>query len=283
MNIYLPEKSRWHMMFAIAFFVLPGIGGIGGCGNTDPDAPVLRVMSYNIAAGHGNIDGIVDVITLHDPDIVALQEVDVHWGDRSNWIDQARYLGEALGMHVYFGEIYTFDPVPGGPDEPRQYGLAWLSKQPFVHRGNHPLSRLSTQTEVPELIELPGFPEVAIDWHGRQIHFFNTHLDFRPDPAARVRQVAAMMAIMEETEAPLFLIGDLNARPGAPELAPLLAILRDAWEGQDDPGYTFPSHAPDRRIDYILHSEHFRVRCIIVAGTEASDHLPIVADFEMTD
>jgi len=243
------------------------------------DEVKLRVMCYNIAAGHGDIDGIVEVIRSHNPDIVALQEVDVHWGERSGWIDQAEYLAEALGMHVFYGEIYSFEPVEAGPDEPRRYGLAYLSKVPFVHRQNHLLSRLSTQTAEPELMVLPGFPEVAIEWQGRRIHFFNTHLDFRPDPAVRTLQIAEMMAIMAEIDGPHFLIGDLNARPDAPELGPLFSILQDAWTGQDDPGYTFPAHAPDRRIDYILHSEHFSVSDVFVYTTEASDHLPVVADF----
>lgn len=239
----------------------------------------LRVMCYNIATGHGDIDGIVEVISRHDPDIVALQEVDVYWGERSGWIDQAEYLAEALGMHAYFGEIYRFEPLNGGPDEPRRYGLAYLSKVPFVYHKNHILTRLSTQTGEPELAVLPGFPEVAIDLHGRRIHFFNTHLDFRPDPVVRIRQVAGMMAIMAEVDGPHFLIGDLNALPDAPELKPLFSTLQDAWTGQGDPGYTFPAIAPDRRIDYILHSKHFSVREVFVYATEASDHQPVVADF----
>ena len=40
----------------------------------------LRVMSYNIAAGFGDIYGIAEVIAEQQPDLVALQEVDVHWG-----------------------------------------------------------------------------------------------------------------------------------------------------------------------------------------------------------
>jgi endonuclease/exonuclease/phosphatase family metal-dependent hydrolase len=247
---------------------------------TGQDEVKLRVMCYNIAAGHGNIDGIVEVIRRHDPDIVALQEVDVHWGERSGWIDQAEYLAEALGMHTYFGEIYRFEPLDGGSDEPRRYGLAFLSKEPFVYTKNHMLSRLSTQTGEPELAVLPGFPEVAIELQGRRIHFFNTHLDFRSDPAVRTRQVAEMMAIMAEIDGPHFLIGDLNARPDAPELGPLFSILQDSWSGQVGPGYTFPAHAPDRRIDYILHTEHFQVREVFIYTTEASDHLPVVADFD---
>jgi endonuclease/exonuclease/phosphatase family metal-dependent hydrolase len=247
------------------------------------DKVKLRVMCYNIAAGLDDIDDIVDVIRRHDPDIVALQEVDVYWGERSGWIDQAEYLAESLGMHAYFAEIYRFEPVEGDPVELRRYGLAYLSKKPFVHRQNHQLSRLSTQTGEPELAMLPGFPEVAIELQGRRIHFFNTHLDYRPDPSVRIRQVTEMMAIISEVDGPHFLTGDLNARPDAPELRPLFSILEDAWTAQDDPGYTFPAHAPDRRIDYILHSDHFSVREIFVYATEASDHLPVVADLVFED
>lgn len=251
------------------------------CTDTEERVTELRVMSFNIAAGHGEIDGIVRVIREHDPDIVALQEVDVHWSERSNYMDQARYLGDALNMHYVFGEIYSLE-AEGGNASPRQYGLGFLSKNPIVHQQNHLLTRLSTQTPEPELMVLPGFPEIAIEIDEIQVHFFNTHLDYRRDPSVRLTQAEEMIEIMEGVEGPLLLMGDLNARPESEEISLLFELLEDAWI-LDDPGYTFPADQPDRRIDYILHSAHFEVSDVFVVETEASDHLPVVADLRLKE
>jgi len=44
------------------------------CSRAEVESIELRIMSYNIAAGNGNISGIADVIEEYQPDIVALQE-----------------------------------------------------------------------------------------------------------------------------------------------------------------------------------------------------------------
>ncbi len=53
----------------------------------------IRIMSYNIAAGHGSIAAIVEIIREYDPDIIALQEVDVNWSIRSGYDDPAASAG----------------------------------------------------------------------------------------------------------------------------------------------------------------------------------------------
>ncbi|HZE09855.1 MAG TPA: endonuclease/exonuclease/phosphatase family protein, partial [Gemmatimonadaceae bacterium] len=39
----------------------------------------LRVMTYNIRSGNGDLSGTVQAIRGAGPDVVGLQEVDVHW------------------------------------------------------------------------------------------------------------------------------------------------------------------------------------------------------------
>ena len=55
-------------------------------------APSLRVMTYNIQAGGGDLASIAAVIRGADVDLAALQEVDVHWNTRSAFADQAEEL-----------------------------------------------------------------------------------------------------------------------------------------------------------------------------------------------
>ncbi|MFJ6611377.1 endonuclease/exonuclease/phosphatase family protein [Streptomyces sp. NPDC091289] len=263
---------------------------------TTPRAPSggefpLRVATYNIHAGAG-MDGVFDLdrqtaeLRLLDADVIGLQEVDRHWGDRSGWRDLAGELARRLRMHVSFAPIYSLDPAePGGPRA--EYGVAVLSRHRIVSAENHEITRLSTQDPNPVPTPAPGFGEVVVRVRGLPVHVYVTHLDYRPDPAVRVAQVADTRRIMAEDRGPRILLGDFNAEPAAPELAPLWRELADA-----DPGApTFPAQDPVKRIDYVAVSKGgpgsgpgsgprggIRVRKAWVPESVASDHRPVVAD-----
>src|SRR5690625_6235675 len=119
---------------------------------------------------------------------------------------------------------------------------------------------------------MPGFPDITNEKGGIEIHIYNTNLDYRGDPMVRIAQVEEMLEIMDSADGPVILAGDLNARPDAEELVPLFHLLEDVWiQKESDPGFTFPSDQPDRRIDYILHSGHFKVTDAFTVQTDASD------------
>ncbi|WP_329156924.1 endonuclease/exonuclease/phosphatase family protein [Streptomyces anulatus] len=243
----------------------------------------LRVATYNIHAGAG-VDGVFDLdrqtaeLRSLDADVIGLQEVDRHWGDRSGWRDLAGELARRLRMHVSFAPIYSLDPAqPGGPRA--EYGVAVLSRHRIVGAENHEITRLSTQDPNPVPAPAPGFGEVVVRVRGLPVHVYVTHLDYRPDPAVRVAQVADTRRIMAEDRGPRILLGDFNAEPDAPELAPLWRELADA-----DPGApTFPAQDPVKRIDFVAVSKggpgaRITVRKAWVPETVASDHRPVVAD-----
>ncbi len=241
------------------------------------DERPLRVMSYNIAAGHGNLDRTTEAIRATAAGVVALQEVDVHWSARSNFADQASTLAERLKMQVRFARIYEFAAADAAAS-PRRYGVALLSRYSIVAWKNDTLTRLSTQQEGAPPAPLPGFLEATIDVAGTRVRVFNTHLDYRADPKVREQQVAEMLAIIGEPSTPTLLFGDLNAPPTAPELQPLLRRLQDSWPASAGAGLTYPATEPVKRIDYVLTSKHFRVRSAWVPVTDASDHRPVVVD-----
>jgi endonuclease/exonuclease/phosphatase family metal-dependent hydrolase len=237
----------------------------------------LRVMTYNIRSGNGNLAGTADAIRASAPDLVALQEVDVHWAERSNFVDQAAELGQQLRMQVRFARIYQLAGTRP-QDLPREFGVALLSKLPILEWSNHIITRLSTQETNPVPEPLPGFLEAKIDVSGMLVRVFNVHLDYRADPRVRQQQVADMLAYIGDTSAPTLLFGDLNAPPDAPEIQPLLQWLHDAWPISAGPGLTDPADEPRKRIDYVLVSRHFRVQAASVPATLASDHRPVVVD-----
>ncbi|MFE7334942.1 endonuclease/exonuclease/phosphatase family protein [Streptomyces griseus] len=239
----------------------------------------LRVATYNIHAGAG-MDGVFDLdrqtaeLRSLDADVIGLQEVDRHWGARSEWRDLAGELARRLRMHVSFAPIYSLDPAePGGPRA--EYGVAVLSRHRIVSAENHEITRLSTQDPNPVPAPAPGFGEVVVRVRGLPVHVYVTHLDYRPDPAVRVAQVADTRRIMAEDRGPRILLGDFNAEPAAPELAPLWRELTDA-----DPGApTFPAQDPVKRIDFVAVSKDGAgVRRAWVPESVASDHRAVVAD-----
>jgi len=245
-----------------------------------PSQRHLRVMTYNIQSGGGDLARVAAVIRAANPDLAALQEVDVHWADRSAFVDEAEALSSQLGMQVRFARIYRLPPLTQGQPM-REFGVALLSKLPIVEFRNDSLTRLSTQEEHPVPTRMPGLLEAFADVNGVRVRVFDTHLDYRADPAVRTQQVAEMLARIDSSRTPTIVFGDLNAGPQSAELQPLLARLHDAWPAGDGPGFTYPATAPAKRIDYVLTSPDFRVVHAEVLATAASDHRPLVVDLRM--
>jgi endonuclease/exonuclease/phosphatase family metal-dependent hydrolase len=237
----------------------------------------LRAMTYNIQYGNEGIDRVAEVIRAEKPDIVGLQEVDVHWAERSAYIDQAERLAKQTGMEVRFARIYQFaNTDPAKP--PREFGVAILSRYPILSFANHPISRLSTQEENPVPRPLPGLLEAMIDVNGTRVRVFNVHLDYRRDPAVRAKQVEEMVGYFGDSDVPTLVFGDMNAKPDAPELQPLLKKFIDTWPYSQSPGFTIPVRNPTGKIDYVLTSDDFRVVKAWVPQVYASDHFPVVVD-----
>ncbi|QTD96541.1 endonuclease/exonuclease/phosphatase family protein [Streptomyces cyanogenus] len=259
----------------------PSATAAGRTGGTGPDTArvPLRVATYNIHAGAGqdnvfDLDRTAAAIRDLDADVVGLQEVDVHWGARSDFTDEARELAGRLRMRVFFAPIYDLPPAtPGG--ERRQYGVAVLSRFPVRGAWNHEITRLSTQTPDPVPAPAPGFAEVTVKVRGTSVHVYATHLDYRTDPSVRRAQVDDMLAVLAEDRGPKVLLGDFNAEPAAPELAALWGPLTDAAPGG---GKTYPAVDPVRRIDLVTVSPDVAVTGAHESGTTASDHRPVVAD-----
>lgn len=237
----------------------------------------LRVMTFNIHHGAGT-DGrldlrrVADVIRQADVDVVGLQEVDRHFGDRSEFVDQAAWLARELRMHVVYGANLDLDPLsPGQPR--RQYGTAILSNTPILDWDNTYLPRFGDH-------EQRGLLRARINVRGVPVQVYNTHLQHN-DATERLAQAREIVDLIGASDDPVVLLGDLNATPEAPEIRTLTDTLVDAWQAAGNgPGYTYPTENPDRRIDYIMRSPDVVVRAVAVLTSSlaatASDHLPVV-------
>lgn len=237
----------------------------------------LRVMSYNIEYGHEGLDSVAAVIRDEHPDIVGLQEVDVHWSARSNFIDQAAELSKATGMNYRFARIYQLPNAD--PSKPlREFGVALLSRYPIVAFNNREITRLSTQDSTPTPAPLPGLLDAIVNIDDRNVRVFSVHLDYRSDPSVRAKQVSEILEYIARGTVATIFTGDLNAAPDAPELKPLLDRLHDTWPEAQKPGLTFSSKKPEKRIDYVLISDGFCPKSARIPKVYASDHFPLVID-----
>jgi endonuclease/exonuclease/phosphatase family metal-dependent hydrolase len=242
-----------------------------------PDRP-LRVATFNIHHG-GGLDGLVDLeriarlVEQGGAKVVGLQEVDRHWGERSNFVDQATWLAERLGMRVVFGANLDRDPLtPGAPR--RQYGTAILSRYRIIEWRNTLLPR-------PESGEQRGLLEAKINVRGVRVRVFNTHLQ-HDSQVERLAQIARIRQVLAQTTDSVVLLGDLNATPESPEIGSITEDLVDAWvEAGVGDGFTFDAATPHARIDYVLSSPDVIARTAVVVATDSSDHLPVVVDLAL--
>jgi endonuclease/exonuclease/phosphatase family metal-dependent hydrolase len=253
--------------------VLPGAAGAGPASGAPPRP--LRVATYNIHHGVG-VDNLLDLeriareVEVTDAQVVGLQEVDRHWSERSNFVDQASWLAERLGMHVVFGANLDRDPLAPGAER-RQYGTAILSSYGI---------RSWTNTLLPRPLggEQRGLLEARIKVRGVDVRVFNTHLQ-HDSQVERLAQVAEIRSIVAQARESVVLLGDLNATPESPEIGAITEDLADAWvQAGVGPGYTYDAQSPHARIDYVLTSEGVVARTAAVVATDGSDHLPVVAD-----
>jgi endonuclease/exonuclease/phosphatase family metal-dependent hydrolase len=235
------------------------------------------VLTYNIHAGRDaaqepNLERVAAVILDAAADIVLLQEVDRRTL-RSGGEDHFEELMRLTGMHGAFASSLDFQ---GG-----EYGVAVLSRHPIDAVQTIRLTVQPPQERAGGSFE----PRVGIHVAARTprgaVHIVNTHLDPAGEATFRHQEVIRLLAHASANvppDAALIVGGDLNARPATPEIAALRLVLADAWArcGDGGPGFSFPAHQPDRRIDYILFRGMWCSSARVI-DTEASDHRPVLA------
>jgi endonuclease/exonuclease/phosphatase family metal-dependent hydrolase len=233
------------------------------------------VATFNIRHGVG-LDDVLDLertaatVESTGAEVVGLQEVDVHFGERSNVVDQARWLADRLGMDVVFGANLDLEPLTWGAPR-RRYGNAILSEHRVTGWTN-------TLLPSPEGGERRGILEAHITVRGLPVRVYSTHLQ-RRSRVERLAQVAAIRDMLAGVDESVVVLGDLNATPGSQEVANLTEDLVDAWmtAGVGD-GFTIDAATPHARIDYVMSSDDLVARTAAVVTSDASDHLPVVVD-----
>ncbi len=234
-------------------------------------------MTYNVHHGVGadgrlSLGRVAEVIRRLDPQLVALQEVDVG-RRRSGVVDQPRSIADIVGMRSIFGETIRTD---GG-----RYGNAFLSRWPVDLVRS---ATLPTLKAVPTL-EPRGAMSVAVSTPGgASLHVVNTHLGLR-----HAERSAQMRALIEEDwlepghgSAGTVMCGDFNCGPASGPHRLACGLLRDVRRltGRRRGMGTWPSLFPLFALDHVMVGPGIEVLDVQVPRDRfarlASDHLPVL-------
>ena len=224
----------------------------------------LTVVSWNLHYGVSPVGGVelesvARTIEAADPDVVLLQEVARGWV-LGGGTDMATWLAHRLEMTVEFA-----------PAADRQFGNAILSRAQLTDVAVHALPYGAGPQE------RSAASATVTTAAGTAVRVTTVHLQHREENTpTRLEQLTELVEA-EPVTGPSVIGGDLNAEPGWPELV----LLEDAgWvSAQDTAGDpdadTFPSVAPQQRIDWVLGQDVTFTHAAVI-DTTASDHLPLV-------
>jgi endonuclease/exonuclease/phosphatase family metal-dependent hydrolase len=241
-----------------------------------------RILTYNVHRCVGvdrklDVGRVAAVIAELQPDIVALQELDVGRA-RTGGVDQAHEIARRLEMAVHFHAALQV--------EEERYGDAILTTFPerLVQAGALPgYPRIQS-------LEPRGALWVRVEVGGSPVQVINTHLGLVPrEQQIQARWIAGPTWLAHpERVGPTILLGDFNATATSLVYRTLADKLEPARRlaPHKSPTSTFPSTLPVLRIDHLFVSREIRVKDVFApfdALTRiASDHLPLVMDFEVT-
>jgi endonuclease/exonuclease/phosphatase family metal-dependent hydrolase len=246
--------------------------------NTDKDNAsqrTIKIMTYNIH--HANppskpdlidVDAIANVIKKENPDLVALQEVDVFTSRSGKNLHQAKAIADKLGMFYFFTKALDYQ---GG-----FYGNAVLSKYPILD---------SLLIDLPALSERDAedrvWAGVRVQIEGNDLWFGSTHLDYKTQEN-NLHQSTILLNNLKNIPIPVIIGGDFNVTNSSQAIALFDEQFRRTCTEDCPP--TIPQINPTKEIDFIMYrpKNSFSTESHQVIDEQyASDHLPVVAELSI--
>ena len=257
----LSSGKAWALLLPLCLLValsLPGFSvNPGAYGDT---RVALTVLHWNVYYGKGT-DEVYDPerqvawMASLNPDVISLNEV---------LPGEAHLYQSLLTRHT--GAAWYSHHVPAQAD---QTGNQLLSTYPFVSTDSYAMENNGVYSR--------AVAQATIEVNGVTLHLFSTHLDHN-NGSVRAAQGLELRQYINRFAAPVIVAGDLNATPGASDLAKLMKGLRDAWHvavtdgsavayADNPPAINTRTHR--ERIDYILYSK--KPKLLAVAGAQIPD------------
>ena len=243
----------------------------------------MRFLLYNIRYGAGNgtrfhlpfpyagylrrsssqFDRIVDFIRSVQPDVMGLVEVD-GGSFRTGRLSQAELIAEQLGYHFVSETKYGAASMAKRLPLLRTQGNAILSRMPIISHRFHFFDE--------------GVKRLVIQACTEHLTVFLVHLSLTY--RNRQYQLERLYRLIRQVDRPVILACDFNALWGERELQLFLGAT-GLVSANPEKKPSFPSRAPKRELDFILHSPELRVAQFQIPPVIYSDHAPLICDFEM--
>ena len=275
---------------------------MSACAADKPSAPpTLRLMSFNIRYGTAP-DGtdhwdkrktlLLDTIRAYDPDILGMQEV---------LASQADYLQERIPAYGFTGSgrddgkrAGEYSPIMFKKDrfELLAAGQYWLSETA------EKIGSKSWDAALPRIMTWARLKEKTT---GVTFLTANTHWDHVGNKA-RVESAKLMRRLIDQNrqgDEPVLVTGDFNSFETDPQYKTLTAPDAVGVKLIDSYREVHPERKPDEasfhafkggreglRIDWILHSPHWRATGAAIDYTQKdghypSDHFPVTAEVQL--
>lgn len=240
----------------------------------------ITVITMNIAHGRkdkfhqaflgkekikNNLDHIVKISNRENPFLIALQEADgpSFWSGKFNHVE---YISSQTGLKNYF-QGYHVDKLG------LHYGTAILSSDELHSPESYTFNSHSlisfTKGFVISTVKWPGENDIYVD-------VVSIHLDFLLD-GVRQKQLNELIAVIEERDNPVILMGDFNAGSDSNAIKSLIELLDlKAYKFKRNGLVTFSRF--NKRFDWILISKDLEYISYEVLPDKISDHNAIISE-----
>ncbi len=257
-----------------------------------------------------NLNIFADLVKSIKPDIVCFQEIDFN-SHRSHQIDQSQYLSDHMkfiynAFAINWNKRYIPFPYwpPSAHFKQMVSGQSVISMYPILNNKRIELKRPPNPFYYDKFYLDRLIQETQIRIGGKNLMILNIHLEAFDK---NIRQEQAEFVInyykkVHMKKDPVIILGDFNCvppdavkkydfsdEPGTDyrEERTIAIFLEEeslsyAYAGTENPGNTFPSVSPDRKLEYIFFTKKYidLVR-VEVFNINSSDHLPLMMEFRM--
>lgn len=212
---------------------------------------------------HTTLQQILDFLQSVQPDIMGLVEVD-GGSFRTGQLCQAEIIAQHFGYDHVIETKYGSASMAKRLPLLKSQGNAILSRMPIISHRLHYFDE--------------GVKRLVIQACTEHLTIFLVHLSltFRK----RQYQLERLYRLIRQVDRPVILAGDFNILWGVRELELFLGAT-GLVSANPEKKPSFPSRAPKRELDFILHSPELKVTSFQMPQVTFSDHTPLICDFEL--
>lgn len=228
-------------------------------------------------------ENIASLVKEIKPDILCVQELGGEGAHSNHALTQLAQM---------FAEHY-FEPanILGASGEELNLGNGIFSNFPMTAKkkvelwsGPNPTSNNKSEQRI--------YVEAVVNIEGRPLTVGTTHLSFAPnfaDTPDRLAQLQKLMTAVGTQKSRFVITGDFNSTKDTKIIKELKSRFVSAGPDETEPSFStipfsflgFDVKGLDWRVDYIFTTPDIKVLSSQIISTKFSDHLPILAEFEI--